>query len=537
MFELYCEHWSWEDREKTMNSVSKKSSDFKPMKIKSSTIQPILYYTPDPESDDEDPAASAFAASSTINKISPPSSSEAEFTVPSSGIPPDSAAMAAVMNFFWPAADTVLKIPPRTSLNTPKKRRWKDRTAGLIAARCTTPTRLEGESSPPPRPRGNDHGRELKDCGAKLAVTSSNKAHTPSEPLAYDVADSAPVVETLGCCRSSRRALTLAEREALQEGLVEAAKSSKWAFSESKAREEKEEAKLSSEVQKTEQLQVHVMSQYSQPEPVPIAKCLVAGRLKLLLVGDSGVGKTTLLRQFCQIHSACGEGTSPSPLPMDVEDSTVFTSGPTLGIDFQSRIIGIGNNKSVKVQVWDTAGDLNNQQMAKAYYWGSHGILVVYDVTSPLPLSNVRTLLESVRQNTDSRTAFIALVANKRDLLTDPSWVTLQEGEKDNPLPMFNFPWKENGRSIKSFSQAGKDLAREYSAKFFETSALCGINVEDTFASIIKRVYEQNYTKNGAPRASFERNSFSVLRGKVVKKKNSNHPSSSTSANEMCCIS
>ena len=91
---------------------------------------------------------------------------------------------------------------------------------------------------------------------------------------------------------------------------------------------------------------------------------------KLLIIGDSGVGKSSLLVRFA--------------------DNT-FSGNyiTTIGVDFKIRTINV-NGERVKLQIWDTAGQERFRTITSTYYRGTHGVIVVYDVTSGESFVNVK---------------------------------------------------------------------------------------------------------------------------------------------------
>ncbi|XP_059911082.1 ras-related protein Rab-35b isoform X3 [Gadus macrocephalus] len=102
---------------------------------------------------------------------------------------------------------------------------------------------------------------------------------------------------------------------------------------------------------------------------------------KLLIIGDSGVGKSSLLLRFA--------------------DNT-FSGNyiTTIGVDFKIRTVEI-NGEKVKLQIWDTAGQERFRTITSTYYRGTHGVIVVYDVTSAESFVNVKRWLHEINQNCD----------------------------------------------------------------------------------------------------------------------------------------
>ncbi|KAJ0547398.1 putative small GTP-binding protein [Helianthus anomalus] len=158
--------------------------------------------------------------------------------------------------------------------------------------------------------------------------------------------------------------------------------------------------------------------------------------IKLLLIGDSGVGKSCLLLRFS-----------------DGSFTTSFIT--TIGIDFKIRTIEL-DGKRIKLQIWDTAGQERFRTITTAYYRGAMGILLVYDVTDESSFNNIRNWIRNIEQHASDNVNKI-LVGNKADM-------------------------DESKRAVPTAK--GQALADEYGIKFFETSAKTNLNVEQVFFSI-----------------------------------------------------
>ncbi|XP_026866108.1 ras-related protein Rab-35 [Electrophorus electricus] len=159
---------------------------------------------------------------------------------------------------------------------------------------------------------------------------------------------------------------------------------------------------------------------------------------KLLIIGDSGVGKSSLLLRFA--------------------DNTFSGSYiTTIGVDFKIRTVEI-NGEKVKLQIWDTAGQERFRTITSTYYRGTHGVIVVYDVTSAESFVNVKRWLHEINQNCDDVCRI--LVGNKND---DP------------------------GSKVVETNDAQK-FAEQMGIQLFETSAKENINVEDMFNCITELV-------------------------------------------------
>lgn len=192
-------------------------------------------------------------------------------------------------------------------------------------------------------------------------------------------------------------------------------------------------------------------------------------QIKLLLIGDSGVGKSCCLLRFS-------------------EDSFTPSFITTIGIDFKIRTIEL-DGKRVKLQIWDTAGQERFRTITTAYYRGAMGILLVYDVTDERSFnSEFRLFRVAIDINETSANLFIFTL---EDIRTWFSNVEQHASEGVHKMLIGNkCDWEEK-RAVST--EQGQQLANELGIPFLEVSAKNNINVEKAFyslASDIKKVMD-----------------------------------------------
>ncbi|GAA5828575.1 hypothetical protein JCM3770_006370 [Rhodotorula araucariae] len=171
---------------------------------------------------------------------------------------------------------------------------------------------------------------------------------------------------------------------------------------------------------------------------------------KLLLIGDSGVGKSCLLLRFA-------------------DDTYTESYISTIGVDFKIRTIEL-EGKTVKLQIWDTAGQERFRTITSSYYRGAHGIIVVYDVTDQDTFANVKQWLQEIdRYACDGVNKL--LVGNKSDLAQ---------------------------KKVVDYAVA-KEFADQIGVSLLETSAKNATNVEQAFLTMAKQIKDR--TAASAPAA------------------------------------
>jgi Ras-related protein Rab-11A len=166
---------------------------------------------------------------------------------------------------------------------------------------------------------------------------------------------------------------------------------------------------------------------------------------KILLLGDSFVGKTNMLKRF-------------------LTDKFDSNTKETVGVEFGSKDFVFGEKKDiVKAQIWDTAGQERYRSITKSYYQGAKGVLLVYDITQRASFENIDNWIVDLSKNGD-KDIYILLIGNKADL--------------------------ESSRVVTK--EEGQAKAGQYNIAFFETSAKSGDNIGEAFKELVEKVYLAN---------------------------------------------
>ena len=158
--------------------------------------------------------------------------------------------------------------------------------------------------------------------------------------------------------------------------------------------------------------------------------------IKILTLGDTMVGKSSIVLRFSE----------------NKFDDNQFA---TIGIDFKTKYLKIGDS-SVKVLIWDTAGQEKFQNIAKQYYKGANGVLLIYDIGNRKSFQRIDFWLKELKENNRIDELFVCLVGNKSDL-EDKRVITTEEGEsyaKSNDIPFFEVSAKTGKGVIELFNKA-----------------------------------------------------------------------------------
>ncbi|KAI7739744.1 hypothetical protein M8C21_000510 [Ambrosia artemisiifolia] len=161
---------------------------------------------------------------------------------------------------------------------------------------------------------------------------------------------------------------------------------------------------------------------------------------KIVLIGDSGVGKSNILSRFTRNEFS-------------------LESKSTIGVEFATRTLQV-EGKTVKAQIWDTAGQERYRAITSAYYRGAVGAFLVYDITKKQSFENVTRWLRELRDHADANIVLM-LTGNKCDL-----------------------------KHLRAVSEHdAQAFAEKEGLSFLETSALDAHNVEKAFQSILLDIY------------------------------------------------
>ena len=164
--------------------------------------------------------------------------------------------------------------------------------------------------------------------------------------------------------------------------------------------------------------------------------------VKVVLVGDSGVGKTNIMSKYLKNQFR--------------EDSKA-----TVGVEFGSKQFSVEGHQ-IKAQIWDTAGQERYKAITSAYYKGAKGAFIVYDITRKNTFETVNKWASDITAAADKKITLI-LIGNKNDL--------------------------EDQRQVTK--EVGEEKAKELGLAFMETSACSGENLDKAFQMMINEIYKK----------------------------------------------
>ena len=167
---------------------------------------------------------------------------------------------------------------------------------------------------------------------------------------------------------------------------------------------------------------------------------------KILILGDSTVGKTCFLTRYA-------------------DNTFQENQMATLGVDYKLKNVKMEDGNTVKLQIWDTAGQDRFHAITRNYFKGAHGIILLYDITTQSSFDNVSKWIKQIKEDASEKVVII-LVGNKIDL--------------------------EHKRAIPT--EEGEKIAEDFGLIFFECSAKTGKNINEAFNELIKKTVA-NFSK------------------------------------------
>jgi len=189
---------------------------------------------------------------------------------------------------------------------------------------------------------------------------------------------------------------------------------------------------------------------------------------KIVLLGDTGVGKTSIALRFTQ-------------------DTFQTRTNPTIGASFLMKNMQVEDTK-IKLQIWDTAGQERFRAITRGYYRGAVGALIVYDITKAQSFKNVEKWLQELSEHADNDIV-IMLVGNKTDLKASREVAT----------------------------EDAKKFAQKSNLLYIETSALDGENINQAFQQTISAIYEKKKPTPGTKNDAATGGSGGPGKGQVIK--------------------
>ena len=176
--------------------------------------------------------------------------------------------------------------------------------------------------------------------------------------------------------------------------------------------------------------------------------------IKVILIGDSGVGKTNIMSKY-------------------LKNQFMENSKATVGVEFGSKLFNHQGHK-IKAQIWDTAGQEKYKAITGAYYKGSKGAFIVYDITRKDTFASIERWVNDLKATSDPKLTII-LIGNKNDL-DDKREVSKDQGE---------------------------EKAKSFGCAFLETSAFSGDNLDKAFELMVKEIYEK-FSNSSSEEEEFE---------------------------------
>ena len=185
---------------------------------------------------------------------------------------------------------------------------------------------------------------------------------------------------------------------------------------------------------------------------------------KILTIGESGVGKTCILRRF-------------------VENKFLKSHLATIGIDFRTKAVKV-YGKAIKLKIWDTAGQERYHNITNQIFKGSDGIILVFDVNDDVSFAKIKDWIEQIKSNVSQDEISLILIGNKCDI---------------------------EERVISK--EKGQEMANDLKIDYYETSALNGTGINEAFEELTKLILKRKNIINSEGRT------ISLISNKEEKKK------------------
>jgi len=167
--------------------------------------------------------------------------------------------------------------------------------------------------------------------------------------------------------------------------------------------------------------------------------------IKICLLGDIAVGKTSIASRFCK-------------------NSYTDNYINTIGGAYQQQNLVLSNGAKMKLHIWDTSGQDRFRSMTNLYYRDAQAAILTYDVTNPQSLESLNYWLSELKDKVDQENMLLCLAGNKNDVDKNEKKVTESQG---------------------------KEFAEKNNMLFFETSAKTGAGVKELFQTIAKKEYDK----------------------------------------------
>ena len=189
---------------------------------------------------------------------------------------------------------------------------------------------------------------------------------------------------------------------------------------------------------------------------------------KIILLGDTAVGKTSLIVRFCD---------------SDFNENCMST----IGVDTKTKYIKY-NDKKIELEIWDTAGEEKYRSLAKNCYKGADGIILIYDISQKKTFHNIKIWYNDIKEHINISKVAIIIVGNKTDL-----------------------------PNVEVNKELSEKFCEQYNLQLIETSCKKNINIEKTFNSLIEKMikldseYKQQLKKR---RSKVDETTFTDKRNK-----------------------